>query len=80
MGQYAWLGPDLVAGIRWAVANPAGVLARVRAGQRYVAARFAPEVVARAWETMLRETLGNQAGDRGALLGPSAHRANVPVR
>ena len=57
LGQYAWLGRDLTAGIGWAVANPAAVLARVQAGQKYVAARFAPEIIGRAWETVLRGTL-----------------------
>ena len=62
LGQYTWLGKDLAAGIRWAVDNPANVLARVRAGQKYVAARFTAELVTRAWESvMLRETLGSRA-------------------
>lgn len=73
LGQYVWLGQDLAAGIRWAVANPATVLARLHAGQRYVAARFSPEIVAHGWETMLRETLG----DRAAVPAPAFHRQNA---
>ncbi len=54
LGSYVWLGESMAAGIRWAVANPEVVHCRLHAGQKYVTTRFAPDVVARQWLTMLR--------------------------
>lgn len=53
LAQYGWVGEDLVAGLRWAIANPAQAASRVAEGQRYVEARFAPEVVGRKWAEAL---------------------------
>jgi hypothetical protein len=53
LGEFACVGPDLVAGLDWAIANPDAAEARIRAGQAYVEARFAPAVVARKWAAAL---------------------------
>lgn len=52
-GEAAWLGDDLVAGIRWAMANRGEVLARIRRGQVQVAARLAQESIGRQWCQLL---------------------------
>jgi hypothetical protein len=49
LSQYAWVGKDLSAGLRWAMAHPGEAARRVEAGQRYVEARFAPDAVGRKW-------------------------------
>lgn len=82
LGQYAWLGKDLAAGIRWAVENPAAVLARLQAGQRYVAARFAPELIGRAWENALRQVCAEADSPRGrpaAVFRPDGHTAGLTM-
>ena len=48
----AWVG-EASEGVRWALANPVGALARIAAGQAEVARRFAPAAVARRWATAL---------------------------
>jgi hypothetical protein len=45
----AWLGEDLIAGVRWAIANGEEVLARVRRGQARVREKFAPERIGKQW-------------------------------
>lgn len=54
LAQYGWVGEDLSAGLRWAIAYPGEAASCVAEGQRYVEARFAPETVGRKWA----ETLG----------------------
>lgn len=76
LGQYAWLGKDLAAGIRWALDNQAAVLARLQAGQRYVEARFAPAVIVRAWESNLQQVCRMPAGQ--GLAGDSCDRPAKP--
>jgi hypothetical protein len=51
--DFAWVEADLLAGLDWAIANPAAAEARIRAGQAYVETRFAPAVVARKWAAVL---------------------------
>ena len=53
LADCAWVGEDLGAGVAWALANPAEAAARVRAGQRQIETRFAPERVADRWERVL---------------------------
>ena len=53
LGDYAWVGEDLGAGIAWALAHPDEAVARVRAGQQYVDTRFSPERIAGRWEQLL---------------------------
>jgi len=50
---YAVLERDLLAGLRLAWRAPGEMVARIEAGQRAVAARHAPEVVARQWREVL---------------------------
>jgi len=45
----AWIGPDLVEGIRWALGNRGEALARIRRGQAIVADKFAASKVGRQW-------------------------------
>ena len=47
--QSAWLGSDLIEGIKWSLANRGEVLARLRRGQALVAEKFAPEKLGREW-------------------------------
>lgn len=53
----AWLGEDLIAGIRWALANRDEVLARVSRGQALVREKFAAEGVGRRWGDLFEELL-----------------------
>ncbi|OGA23487.1 MAG: hypothetical protein A3I02_13245 [Betaproteobacteria bacterium RIFCSPLOWO2_02_FULL_67_26] len=48
----AWLGQDLVAGIRWALANGDEVLARARRGQALIREKFAAERIGREWHDL----------------------------
>lgn len=48
----AWLGNDMVEGIRWALGNRAEVLARIRRGQALVAEKFAVEEIGRRWREL----------------------------
>jgi hypothetical protein len=50
--EAAWLGQDLVAGIKWALANRGEVLARIRRGQALVAERFAADKIGRQWREL----------------------------
>ncbi len=52
-GDSAWVGDDLVAGIRWALANPEAVRARIAQGQGDVATLFTRDAVAQAWHKLL---------------------------
>jgi hypothetical protein len=53
LAQYGWVGEDLSAGLRWAMAHPGEAARRVDEGQRYVEARFAPDAVGRKWAEAL---------------------------
>jgi len=53
LADYARIGADLAAGLRWALARPEQAAARVLAGQRHVAQRFAPETIGRKWAAAL---------------------------
>lgn len=56
LADYAWIGEDLAAGLRWAIGHPQEAEARVRAGQRHVEERFSPETIGRRWATVLGVT------------------------
>jgi glycosyltransferase involved in cell wall biosynthesis len=49
----AWLGADMVEGIRWALENRGEAMTRMRRGQARVAERFATTVVGRQWRELL---------------------------
>jgi hypothetical protein len=53
LSRYGWVGEDLAAGLRWALASPEQAAMRVAEGQRYVETRFSPEVVGRKWAQAL---------------------------
>lgn len=53
LADYAWVGEDLLAGLRWALTHPGDAAERVRSGQRYVAERFSPQAVGRKWAATL---------------------------
>ena len=50
----AWLGLDLVEGIKWALANRGEVLAKIRRGQARVTDKFAAEKIGRQWGEFFR--------------------------
>lgn len=47
--QFAWIGEDLCAGLRWAITHPREVVERIARGQAYIDERHSPEAVARFW-------------------------------
>ena len=49
LADFAWVGSDLVEGIRWALTHPGEVLERLGRAQDYVARVHAPAAVARDW-------------------------------
>jgi len=51
----AYLGPDLSAGIAWALAHPDEVLAKITRGQVLVTSRYSQAVVAKQWHDTLLE-------------------------
>lgn len=51
----AWLGDNLMEGIRWAQANPAAVLERIARGQTLVAEKYAKEKLGNQWCKVLKE-------------------------
>ena len=53
LAQFGWVGDDLAAGLRWALANPQEAAARIGEGQRYVETRFSPQAVGRTWAQAL---------------------------
>jgi hypothetical protein len=52
--QCAWIGENLIEGIRWALAHPRQVLERIAGGQRLIDERHSAEAVARAWLAVFR--------------------------
>jgi hypothetical protein len=53
LAEYAWVGDDLAAGLRWALAQPQAAAERVRAGQVAIEARFSPERIGGKWAALL---------------------------
>lgn len=53
LADLAWIGDDMPAAIAWAMAEPDAVVARITMAQQTLPQRFAPAVVAAAWETLL---------------------------
>jgi len=54
LAEFLWVGEDLAAGVTWALDHPGEAEARITAGQRYVEQRFAPDIIAQRWATVLR--------------------------
>lgn len=57
----AWISNDLVSGIRWALAHPQEVTARIAAAQERIAAKYSREAIARQWLTAL-QAVGEKTG------------------
>ena len=53
----AWLGPDLMQGIEWALAHRSEVVERIRRGQALVAERFAATAVGQRWRELFESLL-----------------------
>ncbi|HEY4659525.1 MAG TPA: hypothetical protein VIH11_08455, partial [Gemmatimonadaceae bacterium] len=53
LAEFLWVGEDLAAGVSWALDHPGQAEARIAAGQRYVEQRFAPDIIAQRWATVL---------------------------
>jgi glycosyltransferase involved in cell wall biosynthesis len=58
----AWISDDLIAGIRWALAHPQEVLARIAAAQERIAARYSKEGIGRQWLEVLQAATKQVAG------------------
>ena len=57
---FSWVGEDLCAGLRWAMAHPREVLERITAGQAYIDRTHSPQAVARFWLDVFRLGQGHQ--------------------
>lgn len=53
LADYAWVGEDLLAGLRWGMSHPDEAASRVSAGQRHVEQRFSPAAVGARWAQAL---------------------------
>ena len=62
--EYAWLGLDPVAGIRWALDNPEKVLDKIQRGQEYVQAHHSIHTIARHWVDVFIELLVNEPSNK----------------
>lgn len=58
--DWAWIGDDLVAGLRWAMGHPAEVVARINRAQKDILARLPPLTIAKSWEKMLKSARRGQ--------------------
>ena len=65
-GDYAWIGDDLIAGIRWALDAPEEARARVAEGQKAVS-DFAIETVARQWLAEIMRIARAGSGTKASL-------------
>ncbi len=57
--DYAWVGEDLAAGVRWALEHPRDVAERVRRGQEYLDRHYSPFCAAREWEQAIADACGD---------------------
>lgn len=51
--DYCWLGDCVTDGLQWAIANPQAAVARVVAGQTFVASQCSPQQVCKQWDTAI---------------------------
>jgi len=63
-GNWAWVGPDVAEGLRWALANPQEVRKRIADGQAYVNQKYSPNVIAEQWETAMSEAVRERRDKR----------------
>ena len=59
--NYAWLGDNVLDGIRWAIIHPREAETRMQAGQAVVEKEFAPTRLARQWETLIMHYAASRA-------------------
>lgn len=78
-GDFASLGEDLVAGIRWAIAHPKETLNKIRRGQKIIAERCSVAAIAKAWEEALAAMLADSGGDSRPVPAFPAKPAPVEV-
>ena len=57
----AWLGEDVIAGIRWALANRIEVRARIRRGQTLVAERYTVERLGAQWRNLFESLVARRS-------------------
>lgn len=77
----AWLGEDLLEGIRWAVSHPDDALERLRRGQEKVARNCSVEAIAAAWEAaFMRLPSGDSAESAKIAEAAPAQVMPAPVR
>jgi hypothetical protein len=53
LADYCFCDADYVASFKKALADPVGAVRRVQEGQKYIDSRFAPEVIAEKWRSLL---------------------------
>lgn len=71
-GEYAWIGPDVADGVRWALDNPEAVSTRIVKGQDYVATHYSPFAAAREWEQAIAGACGDPISLRLARAWPAS--------
>ena len=52
---WAWIGEDLMEGLRWAIDHRSEVVARIARAQEFIGARYSPQVIAERWESFCAE-------------------------
>jgi glycosyltransferase involved in cell wall biosynthesis len=60
--DHAWIGEDMIDGIKWAMQHRDEVRARIRSGQDYVEQKFSPQAVGGQWQNALHEILAHARG------------------
>lgn len=74
----AWLGTDLIAGIRFALSQPQEVLARIRRGQTLVKAAVMPGVLGKQWLALFESmAVADGAGKPASKKKPAARKPGV---
>jgi len=49
----AWVGNDLIEGVRWAVANPQEVMSRIKLGQQHIAQHYSKKIIGQLWSDVV---------------------------
>jgi glycosyltransferase involved in cell wall biosynthesis len=49
----AWVGKNLIEGVKWAIANPKQVTERIAIGQKIIEENFSIQAIANQWDTLL---------------------------
>ncbi|KPK06929.1 MAG: hypothetical protein AMJ64_08035, partial [Betaproteobacteria bacterium SG8_39] len=75
LSDFAWVGEDLAAGLRWAMGHADEALQRVTAGQRAIEQRFSPAAIGAKWA----QALGLASGTPAAAPAAVTPRAVAPM-